>query len=148
MGYVLGVGPIMKGYHYSMQVQTTPNNMIRIRAFHTKVHRQFKTLEQSSHPVKLECVHSADGNMKFTSSCKVYQAFPSDVNFQLNVSQREQLQLEKRSRSINVKDLLNVDARTNQEQFTLKEKVLIGNEGAEPINTSYGQATIKRGLKI
>ena len=71
-----------------------------------------------------------------------------DVDFVLNKSLKENIQLEKKSREVTVKELKDVNPFLSREKFGIIAKVIFGKALLEDINTHFGTTQSKRDLYV
>lgn len=148
VGYILDVGEIQKGFYYSLTVQTSPNEVIRMTCYKVEVHSTMRQFAESGHAAKLEVYRSEDGRVRFNTYCKIYSAPPAECHFTLNEMLKKNLQLEKVSNETTIAALKKIDTVRNKDRFTITGRVSMGSEEPTPINTSYGPVAIKRDMFI
>ena len=85
-----------------------------------------------------------NGKAVFGSYCKVHPAAVTDVVFQLNTHLKEEITSANECRQVTVNELKNIDPFNNNEKFTIRAKIHLGEEDLVKISTTYGVKKIKR----
>lgn len=148
-GYLLYVGPISKGDapSYSIQVQTSEDNVVNMKGYNVSLHKTLLGYEKKGERIKMD-VRKYHKGYTLGSYCKVYKASPSEVDFQLNTSLKENILAGKVSRAVTMAELKRIDPTMNTESFLLKVKVNFGPNELEDIRTVYGETKVKRDIVL
>ena len=148
MGYILDVGPIQKSSSFSLQFQNEENRVERFTAYNISQHRDLLKYMETGQAVKIELMRNVEGRVTFGSYCKVFAVSVTDILFPLNSSLKENIIQEKKTRYITIEELKKIDPAVNTEKFTIRCKILIGNDDMEEISTRFGPSRIKRDIHV
>ena len=81
VGYILDVEEIPRRFYYSVQVQTSANEVIRFTSYHVDLHPKMCTFADSSQAARLEVYRNDDGPVRFNTYCKFFLPRIMSANF-------------------------------------------------------------------